>query len=481
VQQSAEQAGMVDSLADSYDKATGKATKYTRELVSQKLAQTGAYEVAKKAGVSQKELTDAVMKGGDALQRMRDKLAGENNVFGVFDGTSLAAYNAAQGVRDLGDALETSKQQHKDLAAAGGDAAAKEEAVAQATEAAAKAQQDWIDAVAESDASFIDLDSAYDAAMQKAQDLARSTGESTGKVGEALQGMVDGAKVTTGDYIVELQKQVDAQTNWETNMVLLSARVPAAMLEELHQAGPKGAAEVALMASMTDEELQKTVLLWQQRGHDQTTGYANVLHEAGPVIKAAAAQLGQGTADEIARKLATGEATVEQIIKDYGIKIASNPPTTSVVVNQPNLTPVKQTLDQFRRDYAFIGINAQIRASGIGDIDHNPNTPYATGGYIAGPGTGTSDSIPARLSNGEYVVNAAATARNRDLLEAINSGRGYASGGYVSAPTLVRGDGGGRGNVVYEQHFHMPPVPTQDPQAAATVIGREFARQVAAG
>ncbi|WP_332729192.1 phage tail length tape measure family protein [Pseudomonas sp. ESBL2] len=46
---------------------------------------------------------------------------------------------------------------------------------------------------------------------------------------------------------------------------------------------------------------------------------------------------------------------------------------------------------------------------------------FATGGYVSGAGTGTSDSIMARLSNGEFVVNAAATKRNRALLEAINS------------------------------------------------------------
>jgi hypothetical protein len=47
---------------------------------------------------------------------------------------------------------------------------------------------------------------------------------------------------------------------------------------------------------------------------------------------------------------------------------------------------------------------------------------HATGGYISGPGTSTSDSILSRLSAGEYVVNAAATARNRNLLDAINKG-----------------------------------------------------------
>jgi hypothetical protein len=56
----------------------------------------------------------------------------------------------------------------------------------------------------------------------------------------------------------------------------------------------------------------------------------------------------------------------------------------------------------------------------------------ATGGPIFGPGTGTSDSIPARLSNGEYVINARQAARHRALLDAINYGApGFAAGGPV--------------------------------------------------
>ncbi len=53
------------------------------------------------------------------------------------------------------------------------------------------------------------------------------------------------------------------------------------------------------------------------------------------------------------------------------------------------------------------------------------------GGPVSGPGTSTSDSILARLSNGEYVVNAEATAKHRPLIEAINSGSlpGFADGG----------------------------------------------------
>jgi hypothetical protein len=62
----------------------------------------------------------------------------------------------------------------------------------------------------------------------------------------------------------------------------------------------------------------------------------------------------------------------------------------------------------------------------------------AAGGYQRGPGTGTSDSIVARVSNGEFIVNAAATARHRPLLEAVNSNRPlprFAAGGFVGART----------------------------------------------
>jgi hypothetical protein len=58
---------------------------------------------------------------------------------------------------------------------------------------------------------------------------------------------------------------------------------------------------------------------------------------------------------------------------------------------------------------------------------------HAMGGFISGPGTGTSDSIPAHwLSHGEFVVNARSTAQHRQLLEALNS-QGHATGGFVDS------------------------------------------------
>jgi hypothetical protein len=62
-------------------------------------------------------------------------------------------------------------------------------------------------------------------------------------------------------------------------------------------------------------------------------------------------------------------------------------------------------------------------------------TGVATGGYITGPGTATSDSIPAMLSNGEYVVQASSVGKyGVAMLNSINNGTfgpRYATGGIV--------------------------------------------------
>ncbi len=77
---------------------------------------------------------------------------------------------------------------------------------------------------------------------------------------------------------------------------------------------------------------------------------------------------------------------------------------------------------------------------GLGKV---PKFGFADGGFVSGEGTSTSDSIPAMLSNGEYVLNAAAVRNvGRPQLDSINAGaRHYASGGYVGG---AEGTFGGR-------------------------------------
>lgn len=78
---------------------------------------------------------------------------------------------------------------------------------------------------------------------------------------------------------------------------------------------------------------------------------------------------------------------------------------------------------QWVNDNVIAKLNESVLAK-FGEL-RIPNLPvpkYATGGWVSGPGSGTSDSVLARLSNGEFVVNAKAARDNAALLMAINSG-----------------------------------------------------------
>lgn len=87
----------------------------------------------------------------------------------------------------------------------------------------------------------------------------------------------------------------------------------------------------------------------------------------------------------------------------------------------------------------FGGIGANAASGGIFGIIGSI-FGFAEGGHIQGPGTGRSDSILARVSNGEYIVNAQATSQYLPFLNAINGNNSslsnmfqrYANGGMVS-------------------------------------------------
>lgn len=74
---------------------------------------------------------------------------------------------------------------------------------------------------------------------------------------------------------------------------------------------------------------------------------------------------------------------------------------------------------------------------------------YASGGLVRGPGTGTSDSISANLSNGEYVLKADAVRQiGLRNLQMMNTGNmpTFSEGGSVGMPVNAMGNNGGGGN-----------------------------------
>lgn len=98
----------------------------------------------------------------------------------------------------------------------------------------------------------------------------------------------------------------------------------------------------------------------------------------------------------------------------------------------------------------------------------------ATGGFVSGAGGPRSDSIPAMLSNGEFVINAASTRAFRPLLERINSNpRAFQTGGFV-IPS--RQDVGGQRQGGQRQQAPVVQVENQaqQPPMIVNVIDREM-------
>ena len=104
--------------------------------------------------------------------------------------------------------------------------------------------------------------------------------------------------------------------------------------------------------------------------------------------------------------------TLAQIAIDTGRALASGIASAAAMPFPANIAAIATTV-------------ATVLANIATAISTVKSAKFAGGGKVSGPGTGTSDSIPAMLSNGEFVMNARSTALFEPLLTAMNNiGRG---------------------------------------------------------
>jgi hypothetical protein len=119
----------------------------------------------------------------------------------------------------------------------------------------------------------------------------------------------------------------------------------------------------------------------------------------------------------------------DTITKSWNDKISGISPTIGVNFSSPGLSS-SQTLGAIK-----IGKLLALKDGGLVDQLQK----FSTGGFVSGPGGPRTDSVLARLSDGEFVVNSASTSRWLPLLQAINSGSLSSSrsggGDILSAPT----------------------------------------------
>lgn len=154
-----------------------------------------------------------------------------------------------------------------------------------------------------------------------------------------------------------------------------------------------------------------------------------------------------GMADELGR-IATEASRLEEVDVQSDVaqvaarinELAKQAEALKVVnievqVDESNVEQVKARMQQIAADIAKLLVIQPVIASSGEQVAPLPK--FATGGHVRGPGSGTSDSIPALLSNGEYVIKAAAVRKlGKGYLDLINNGiplRRFADGGMAES------------------------------------------------
>ena len=159
--------------------------------------------------------------------------------------------------------------------------------------------------------------------------------------------------------------------------------------------------------------------------------YASQLPSVAEQINETVQRTFQGAEDALLNFTNTGKLNFSDLVDSILADLAR------IALRQAILGPISQALGSVIGG-AFGGSPAASPATTLTARD---------GGRVTGPGGPRTDSILARLSDGEYVVNAAATRANIPLLDAINSAPAFQRGGLVGQAPAVPASQGDRVSV----------------------------------
>lgn len=206
------------------------------------------------------------------------------------------------------------------------------------------------------------------------------------------------------------------------------------------------------------KEYQEKLAIAGDSYRKQTEALEENLQRQRAIRESFGEQFKKGYADLVGSSQTTAEAIVSGFRS--GFDSVSNALDTFITTGKASFssfaTSVLADLAKIALRQAEIGVFKGMASAFSFFSEGGPVLHRAGGGPIAGPGTTTSDSIPAMLSNGEFVINAASTKKYRSLLEAINSGHmaHFATGGIAAtlAPSPTASGGSSPVSVQVNNH-----------------------------
>lgn len=192
------------------------------------------------------------------------------------------------------------------------------------------------------------------------------------------------------------QEMTELETQWAADA---QAAADALFEENLKNIEAEQAARLAAFEEQKQQELAK-----QQLAEDTALAFSTVAGSVASMLQ---------TFGEENKELARLSKVIAlaQIAIETGVATAKGISSAMAVPFPGNLGAIATTI-------------ATIIGGMASAISTVKSAKFATGGYVSGPGTGTSDSIPARLSNGESVINARSTAMFGPLLSSLNQAGG---------------------------------------------------------
>lgn len=438
----------INTLTDALIQSNGAIDEHIRKVQYDALVQSGAIDAAKSLGISLGLVTDAALGNSSAAQEIAKQLGAvtaaqaDADSGGKKTGKTMgevldATTKLAQGLGLTSGQFGAASQGQKDWAAASQASTTTTDAQTQAHIALASHLGATLAAFqAASDAQKKQRDSAQAATVQmqlenNAAGLLKQTLDAlNGKTLSAAdaQNAFDSSLVNMGDHVTKTGKKVHFTTTSLQDMSSASVALRGELNGQIHNLQAVVEANGGLANSTGKARAQMVTMRKQVIDNAVAHGVDRA---------AVTAYIDKLLA--IPKKVPPTKLDVDQaaaLLKIQGLQTAINSLTGKTVTIY---TQAKITGSAAAVAAAMNTANAYATGSAYGTGAKPPKK--AAGGAIVGPGTGTSDDVPILASNGEFVVTADATSRNKALLEAMNAGKfakggmvGYASGGQVGVP-----------------------------------------------
>lgn len=308
----------------------------------------------------------------------------DNQITQLADQNSTLTYQVTQGLSQQAAAIKTTRDEAIQLALANGVSIDQAAALGAAfDEQAAKAQ-----------ALSIANDGMTEAMRAAAEAASRSGSSTTKEIGAFINSLdQEFARIQEvhGSAVAGVQA-------WYTEQ---KAKLDAMGLAYSEYAGKLEVIFSEKMAAAYKTDLANATD-WRSGIERAVQGLSGTVGNASDLAETALTSVFDNAATAISNFAKTGKLDFKEFAR-------------SVIADILMMTTKLLLLSAFKKIFGF----AEGGPAGSG------GTPLqlATGGYLSGPGTSTSDSIPALLSTGEFVVNARSTSKFRPLLETLNSGK----------------------------------------------------------